>query len=151
MGAVDKFLNKLSLGNPSEEDYYDYDTDEEYEDKSRKVKSKDSDENLKKFNKVSSIGNKKKISSDRYEIIVVKPETVDNEKEIADGLLSGKAVLLNLTLVEFDIARRVLDFAMGSIYTLDGAYQKITDTIFLFVPNGIDISGAFGTEPEEDK
>ena len=154
MGAVDKFLNKLNIGNPSTDDeYYDDYEDDDYEEQPIKkiAKAKDSEDSIKRFSKVTSIGNKKKPSgNEKYEINVVKPESIDNSREITDGLLAGKAVLLNLTMVDFEIARRVLDFAMGSIYALDGAYQKITDTIFLFVPNGIDISGAFNGENSEE-
>ena len=50
---------------------------------------------------------------------------------------------MNLEGLDIDIARRILDFAMGSVYAINGTIQKISDTIFIIVPSTVDISGAF--------
>ena len=154
MGAIDKFLNNLNLGsgNSDSDDYYDdYDDEEEVEQPRKFSKSKSEEEkSAGKFTKVTSIGNKKKSASNvSYEINVVKPTTMEDSKLITNSLLDNMAVLLNLTNVDIDLARRVLDFAMGTTYALNGTLQKITDSIFVIVPDGVDISGALSSEEED--
>ena len=68
---------------------------------------------------------------------------MEDAKEITDTLLDNKTVVLNLEGLDIDIARRILDFAMGSVYAINGTIQKISDTIFIIVPSTVDISGAF--------
>lgn len=68
---------------------------------------------------------------------------MEDAREVADTLLANKAVILNLNNIDVDLARRVLDFAVGSAYALNGTLQKITDSIYVIVPDGVDISGAF--------
>lgn len=150
MGAIDKFLNNLNLGNSSsaEDEYYDDYDDEVVEEQPKKFSKLSNDDNTKRFSKVSNIGRKKNGAS--YEINVVKPTSMEDSKQIVDSLLNNMAVLLNLTLVDVDLARRVLDFSLGSIYTIDGSYQKITDTIFVFVPNGVDISGSVNDDGSDN-
>lgn len=148
MGTINNILNNLNLGGVgnAEDDYYDDDYDEvdELEDKPKKAgKFNKAD---KKFSKVTTIG-KKKVANASYEINVIKPKEYGDSKEIADCLIDGMAVLLNLsTMDDAETARRVLDFAMGATYALDGTIEKITDTIFVIVPNGVDISGALSAE-----
>ena len=36
---------------------------------------------------------------------------------------------------------RVLDFAIGASYALDGTIRRVSKGIFLIAPNGVDISG----------
>ena len=68
---------------------------------------------------------------------------MDDAQKITDTLLEGKTVVLNLENIDIDVARRILDFAMGSTYALNGVMQKISNSIFIIVPYGVEISGAF--------
>ena len=146
MGAIDKFMNALKFSQDDEGEYFDdYEVDEYDEKPSRKQgRGFDNSDNdrAKKTSKVTSITSKKR-NSNGMEIICIKPENMEDSKKVTETLVEQKAVILNLNNVDIDVARRVLDFAMGSTYALEGTLSKITDSIFVIVPKGVDISGAF--------
>lgn len=74
-------------------------------------------------------------------VCVVKPSNVEDAKEITETLLDGKAVVLNLEGLHVDLAQRIIDFASGSCYAIDGNLQKISSYIFIITPSSVDISG----------
>lgn len=146
MGAIGDFLNAFRMKEPDDE-YYD---DEEFDDvdmntTSFKKASRDyaEEERPKKtMAKVTPI-NRKKPGSESGNVFGIKPESMDDAQKITDTLLEGKTVVLNLENIDIDVARRILDFAMGSTYALNGVMQKISNSIFIIVPYGVEISGAF--------
>ena len=75
------------------------------------------------------------------EVVVIRPESMEDAKEITDTLLTGKAVVLNLEGIHVEIAQRIIDYSAGSTYAIRGNLQKITNYIFLVTPPNVDISG----------
>ncbi|MDO5402859.1 MAG: cell division protein SepF, partial [Eubacteriales bacterium] len=75
------------------------------------------------------------------EVVVIRPESMEDASEITDTLLSGKAVVLNLEGIHVEIAQRIIDYSAGSCYAMRGNLQKITNYIFLVTPPNVDISG----------
>lgn len=73
------------------------------------------------------------------EIVVKRPTSFEEVQEIADHLKLGQALVLNLGSLSGDIARRVVDFASGVIYALDGHMQRVSDEIFLFTPPHVEV------------
>lgn len=145
MGAIDKFLNVIKMGEPEDEYYDDYlDDEEEVQPKAtrKSTKNTDTEETKKGLPKVTAI-NRKKTNYSGMEVYGIKPTSMEDAKEITDTLLENKTVVLNLEGLDVDIARRILDFAMGSVYAIDGTLQRISDTIFIIAPSSVDISGAF--------
>jgi cell division inhibitor SepF len=41
-----------------------------------------------------------------------------------------------------DLAKRLLDFASGLTYGLDGGLQKVSDKVFMLTPHNVDVSDA---------
>ena len=79
------------------------------------------------------------------EVCVIKPTGVDDSREIIDTLLSNRTVLLNMEGLDVDIAQRILDYASGATYAIDGNLQKISHYIFIITPASVDVSGDFST------
>ena len=75
------------------------------------------------------------------EVVVIRPESMEDSSEITDTLLSGKAVVLNLEGIHVEIAQRIIYSSAGSCYAMRGNLQKITNYIFLVTPPNVDISG----------
>ena len=75
------------------------------------------------------------------EVVVIRPESMEDASEITDTLLTGKAVVLNLEGIHVEIAQRIIDYSAGSCYAMRGNLQKITNYIFLVTPPNVDISG----------
>ena len=87
----------------------------------------------------------KKNMSNGMEVCVIKPTGVDHSREIIDTLLSNRTVLLNMEGLDVDIAQRILDYASGATYAIDGNLQKISHYIFIITPASVDVSGDFST------
>ena len=87
----------------------------------------------------------KKNMSNGMEVCVIKPTGVDDPREIIDTLLSNRTVLLNMEGLDVDIAQRILDYASGATYAIDGNLQKISHYIFIITPASVDVSGDFST------
>ena len=95
-----------------------------------------------KVTPMRSSSNNRRLSSLRsVEVCVIRPNNMENTREIADTLLSGATVILNLEGLDVDLAQRIIDFTSGSCYTLGGTLQKVTDYIFVLGPSNVDITG----------
>lgn len=151
MGAIGDFLNAFKMKEPDDE-YYD--DEEEYMDDnlarvpSYKQSARDyveEEQPKRKIQKVTPmpISRKKGNTSGSGDVFGIKPESMEDAKTITDTLLDGRTVILNLENIDVETARRILDFAMGSTYAMNGIMQKISNSIFIIVPDGVEISGAF--------
>ena len=90
---------------------------------------------------ISSFVPIKPAGSRGLEVVVIRPESMEDASDITDTLLSGKAVVLNLEGIHVEVAQRVIDYSAGSCYAMRGNLQKITSYIFLVTPPNVDISG----------
>jgi len=77
----------------------------------------------------------------QLKVVVVQIEEFDEAREVADHLRSKKPVVINLEKLEKDVARRVIDFISGAVYSLGGSIQKVSGGIFLIAPYNVDIMG----------
>ena len=140
---VNKILNIMRLDGYEDDDGYE--DGEEYEEEipvrksvSKKVREEYYDEDDKVV-PIHSVGNKNR----SMEVCVIKPHTVEDGKQISDTLLDGRAVVLNLEGLQVNIAQRIIDFASGACYSMNGNLQKISNYIFIITPEAVDISGDF--------
>ena len=75
------------------------------------------------------------------EVCVIKPASMEDTREIADTLLDNATVILNLECIDVELAQRIIDFASGACYSLNGSLQKISSYIFVLGPSSVDITG----------
>jgi cell division inhibitor SepF len=80
-------------------------------------------------------------SSSNARLMIVEPKGFGEVRRICDHLRRRRPVIVNVKECDPSIARRVLDFAMGSTYAMSGHMQKITDGVFLFTPANYEIVG----------
>ena len=65
----------------------------------------------------------------------VRPRRFDQAQELADKFKEGQSVILNLESTERDVARRLIDFASGVCYSLDGSMEKVATGVYLLKPS----------------
>lgn len=70
----------------------------------------------------------------------VSPASFAEARELADEFKYGVPVVLNLHGVERNLARRLIDFASGVCYCMDGTMEKIGSGVFLLTPDGVEIA-----------
>ena len=150
MSFMDKFLDVLRL-NDDDDDYEfaneEYFEDEDdYDEPKKKTPRREQKVEVKEKPPVSKITpiskvQKKQTGNTGMEVCVIKPTTIEDEIEIADTLLSGRTVLINMEGLNVELAQRIIDFTSGATYAMHGSLQKVSNYIFLATPNGVDISG----------
>jgi cell division inhibitor SepF len=59
---------------------------------------------------------------------------------VADKFKDSIPVIINLQGSETDLAKRLIDFASGLTYALDGGMQRIADKVFLLTPRNVELS-----------
>ncbi len=74
------------------------------------------------------------------QVHVVEPRIYDDAQEFADRLKGGVPVIINLRLTEPKHAPKILHFASGLVYGLNGRMQKVADSVYLITPFNVEIS-----------
>ena len=72
---------------------------------------------------------------------LVIPRTFNDAKQIADRYKAQIPVILNLQGADTELSKRLIDFASGLTYALDGSIQRVADKVFLLTPRDVELSG----------
>ena len=79
-------------------------------------------------------------SSASVKVHLVLPRSFNDAQQIADRFKEGVPVILNLQGSDQELAKRLIDFASGLTYALDGGMQRIADKVFLLTPRNVEVS-----------
>ena len=71
---------------------------------------------------------------------LVIPKSFNDAQQIADKFKDSIPVILNLQSSDTDLSKRLIDFASGLTYALDGGMQRIADKVFMLTPRNVEIS-----------
>src|SRR5947207_11580311 len=77
-------------------------------------------------------------SSVRVHLVV--PRSFNDAQQIADKFKDAIPVILNLQSSDQDLSKRLIDFASGLTYALDGGMQRVADKVFLLTPRNVEVS-----------
>lgn len=69
-----------------------------------------------------------------------EPRRFNEARDIADRFKDGVPVIMNLQSTDDTIARRLVDFASGLVYGLDGKIEMVANRVYLLTPGGVDVS-----------
>ena len=83
---------------------------------------------------------KSSIEGSNIELKVVRPESVDEIFTIADYLIEGCTVVLNLELLESVEITRMLDFLNGVTYVTEGTITQRSQKSFVITPKNVSIT-----------
>ena len=128
MGAIDKIteffrFNEEDDFDEIEDEGYDaleeeYEEDDDVKDDRKKIfgsKKESADtisvpERSKSSSRSNIVPIKTQITKE-LEVVVIRPQSMEDAKEITDTLLYGKAVVLNLEGIHVEIAQRIIDYS----------------------------------------
>jgi cell division inhibitor SepF len=71
---------------------------------------------------------------------LVLPRSFNDAQQIADKFKHGIPVILNLQSADSELSKRLIDFASGLTYALDGGMQRVADKVFLLTPRNVEVS-----------
>ncbi len=71
---------------------------------------------------------------------IVNPKSHEDAKEIADYLMNGNTVLLNIESLDPAQAIRLLDYLKGATHAVGGIITKAGRTTIVVAPKNVDVS-----------
>ena len=71
---------------------------------------------------------------------LVIPKSFNDAQDVADKFKDSIPVILNLQGSDAELSKRLIDFASGLTYALDGGMQRIADKVFLLTPRNVEVS-----------
>jgi cell division inhibitor SepF len=78
-------------------------------------------------------------SSD-VQVHLVIPRNFNDAQQVADQFKRSVPVILNLQTADHELSKRLIDFASGLTYALDGGMQRIAEKVFLLTPRNVEVS-----------
>ena len=85
-----------------------------------------------------SVGNGR--GTEAVQVHLVVPKNFNDAQQVADQFKNSIPVILNLQTTDKDLSKRLIDFASGLTYALDGGMQRIADKVFLLTPRNVELS-----------
>ena len=75
------------------------------------------------------------------ELKVIRPEAYEEVRTVADNLIAGCTVVLNVEALDKHVIFRMLDFLNGVTYCQDGEIKRVAPSTFIITPHSdVDIS-----------
>jgi cell division inhibitor SepF len=71
---------------------------------------------------------------------LVVPRSFNDAQQIADRFKASIPVIINLQSADTELSKRLIDFASGLTYALDGSMQRVADKVFLLTPRNVELS-----------
>ncbi len=65
---------------------------------------------------------------------ILTPKVFSQVESVANELLAGRSVIVDLTETEISEAKRICDFLNGITFALDGKVNKVAKLVYLFSP-----------------
>lgn len=75
-----------------------------------------------------------------HKVHLTEPTTFNDVEEVGENFRNGVPVIMNLAGANESVAKRLLDFASGLIFGLDGRIERVGDRVFLLTPAGVEVS-----------
>lgn len=70
---------------------------------------------------------------------VITPTSYNEAKQIGDHFKSRQPVIINLQNLPPELGHRLVDFAAGLIYALDGKMERVANNVFLLKPPNMEL------------
>ena len=87
----------------------------------------------------------------KSKITTIRPKNFDDDaKVVADCLREDVPVIINLEDTNPEHARRIIDFALGTTYAIDGDVQQVSEKVFVCTPKTVMVI-ANREEPKQER
>ena len=80
-------------------------------------------------------------AEDITRIVTIHPTAYSDAVTIGEAFRDGTPVIINLTDMGEEEARRLVDFAAGLTFGLHGVIERVTNRVFLLSPASIEVAG----------
>lgn len=70
----------------------------------------------------------------------VAPAAFNDAQDVGDHFKAGHPVAMDLSGVDRELARRLIDFCSGMCYSMGGRMERVANQQYLIVPEGVEVS-----------
>jgi cell division inhibitor SepF len=88
--------------------------------------------------------------SDIYRITTLHPRSYNDARRIGEEYREGVPVIINLTGMDDNDAKRIVDFAAGLVFGLRGTIERVTNKVFLLSPANVDVGAEARAQIAQD-
>ena len=74
------------------------------------------------------------------QVHLILPRSFNDAQQIADKFKRAMPVIVNLQNADQELSKRLVDFASGLTYALNGTMQRVADRVFLLTPHNVEVS-----------
>ncbi len=85
-------------------------------------------------------------SEELRRITTIHPRSYNDAKIIGESFRENIPVIMNVTDMGENEAKRLVDFSAGLAFALHGSIERVTDKVFLLTPANLEVLGAEGAE-----
>lgn len=126
---LNKMMGVIGFADEEEDEAREEDLEEEdNEEQFREVISN-------KKNKIVSIKN-----NSSPKVILKRPCEFQDIMEIVDAVKSRRIVVMNIADADQKQAQRMIDYIVGACYALNGSFEEIAKSIYIFAPDNVEVS-----------
>ncbi|GAB47966.1 cell division protein SepF [Mobilicoccus pelagius] len=79
-----------------------------------------------------------------HRICTIHPRTYNEAKKIGETFREGTPIIMNLSDLDDADAKRLVDFAAGLVFGLQGAIERVTNKVFLLSPVNLEVTTGEG-------
>ncbi len=80
------------------------------------------------------------VPSKQVRVHMVEPKSFNDAEQIGQKFKSDIPVIINLQQADAELSKRLIDFASGLTYGLDGGIQRVAERVFLLTPHNVEVS-----------
>ena len=75
-----------------------------------------------------------------YQITALHPRTYNEARTVGENYRDGTPVIMNLSEMDDNDAKRLVDFAAGLIFATRGSIERVTSKVFLLSPPNVSVA-----------
>ncbi|WP_396837176.1 cell division protein SepF [Mobilicoccus sp.] len=81
-----------------------------------------------------------------HRICTIHPRTYNEAKKIGETFREGTPIIMNLSDLDDADAKRLVDFAAGLVFGLQGTIERVTNKVFLLSPVNLEVTSSESAE-----
>jgi FtsZ-interacting cell division protein YlmF len=86
------------------------------------------------------------INESAVSLKIITPKSLGEAERIADFLIGGSSVVLNIEEIEPSDVIRFMDYLQGVLHVIHGNIKQVSKTTFVATPNNVGIDSENGAE-----
>lgn len=77
-----------------------------------------------------------------YDVVRMSPTAYADVRGVGESYRAGDVVAMDLAMLPADDAKRMIDFASGLTFGLQGTIERVGAKVFLLTPKGVEVAAS---------